>query len=147
MSWLNVLGGDVKKVFGWLGSPKGQAIVGTVEGVVELADPALDGVVSITNTWLQEIYKARALATAASAGTTGGAQEAAMVLNTLTPQVIAFAEAQKLPVPTGNDLTLANNALVAFLNALGAGTTSSGSAATGTNANASSTAGVTDAGR
>ena len=139
MSWLGTLGNDVKKVFGWLGSPKGQAIVGVVEGVVEAVDPAFDGVVSITNTWLQEIYKAQALATAAAAGATGGAQKAAMVLNTLTPQVIAFAEANKLPVPTGNDLLIANNALVAFLNALGAGTASS--------TTSTSTAGVTDQGR
>lgn len=139
MSWLSTLGGDVKKVFSWLGSPKGQAIVGTAEGVVEAVDPALDGIIGITNTWLQEIYKAQALATAAAAGATGGVQKASIVLNTLTPQVIAFAEAQKLPVPTGNDLLLANNALVAFLNALGAGSVAT--PVTGTSV------GVTDAGR
>jgi hypothetical protein len=121
MSWLSTLGNDVKKVFKWLGSSKGQAILSTGEGVVEAIDPALDGVVNLTNTWLQEIFKAQALATAAAANATGGAQKSAIVLNTVTPQVIAFATAQGLPVPTGVELQNANNALVAFLNALGAG--------------------------
>jgi hypothetical protein len=124
MSWLGTLGNDVKKVFGWLGSLKGQAVLSAGEGVVEAVDPALDGVIGITNTWLQEIYKAEALATAAVASsTTGGTQKEAMVLTALTPQVVAFAEAQHLPVPTGTDLINANNALVAFLNALGSGST------------------------
>jgi hypothetical protein len=121
MSWLGTLGNDVKKVFGWLGSPRGQAVLSTGEGFVEAVDPALDGVVNLTNTWLQEIFKAQALATAAAANATGGVQKSAMVLNTLAPQVIAFATAQGLPIPTGVELQNANNALVAFLNALGAG--------------------------
>jgi len=53
-----------------------------------------------------------------------------MVLNTVAPQVIAFATAQGLPIPTGVELQNANNALVAFLNALGAGSTTT--ATTGT---------------
>ena len=123
MSWLSTLGNDVKKVFGWLGSPKGQAVLSAGEGVVEAVDPALDGVINLTNTWLQEIFKAQALATAAAANATGGVQKSAMVLNTVTPQVIVFATAQGLPIPTGVELQNANNALVAFLNALGAGST------------------------
>jgi hypothetical protein len=135
MSWLGTLGNDVKKVFGWLGSPKGQAVLSAGEGVVEAVDPALDGVVNLTNTWLQEIFKAQALATAASASATGGVQKSAMVLNTVAPQVIAFATAQGLPIPTGVELQNANNALVAFLNALGAGSiVSTIATATGTTA-------------
>jgi hypothetical protein len=130
MSWLSTLGNDVKKVFGWLGSPRGQAVLSTGEGFVEAVDPALDGVVNLTNTWLQEIFKAQALATAAAANATGGVQKSAMVLNTVAPQVIAFATAQGLPIPTGVELQNANNALVAFLNALGAGSTTT--ATTGT---------------
>jgi hypothetical protein len=53
----------------------------------------------------------------------------------VTPQVIAFAKAQGLSIPTGTDLQNANNALVAFLNALGAG---SAVAATTSTATASS---------
>jgi hypothetical protein len=123
MSWLSTLGNDVKKVFGWLGSPKGQAILSTGEGIVEVVDPALDGIINLTNTWLQEIFKAQALAAAASANATGGVQKSAMVLNTVAPQIIAFATAQGLPIPTGVELQNANNALVAFLNALGGGST------------------------
>ena len=130
MSWLSTLGNDVKKVFSWLGSSKGQAIVGAGESLLEVVDPALDGVITITNTWLQEIYKAQALATAAAASpSTSGAQKAAMVLTALTPQVVAFAQAQGLPVPTGTNLINANNALVAFLNALGADSTATTSSA------------------
>ena len=132
MSWLGTLGNDVKKVFGWLGSPKGQAVLSAGEGVVEAVDPALDGVTNLTNTWLQEIFKAQALATAASANATGGVQKAAMVLNTVTPQVIAFAKAQGLSIPTGTDLQNANNALVAFLNALGAGSAAVATTSTAT---------------
>jgi hypothetical protein len=123
MSWLSTLGNDVKKVFGWLGSPKGQAVLSAGEGIVEVVDPALDGIINLTNTWLQEIFKAQALAAAASANATGGVQKSAMVLNTVTPQIIAFATAQGLPIPTGVELQNANNALVAFLNALGGGST------------------------
>ena len=123
MSWLSTLGNDAKKVFGWLGSPKGQAILSAGEGIVEVVDPALDGVVNLTNTWLQEIFKAQALATAASANATSGVQKSTMVLNAVAPQVIAFATAQGLPIPTGIELQNANNALVTFLNAFGGGST------------------------
>jgi hypothetical protein len=141
MSWLSTLGNDVKKVFTWLGSPKGQAVVGTAEGVVEAVDPALDGVISIANNWLREIYTAQALATAAAAGGTGGAQKSALVLNALTPQILAFAETQKLPIPTAIDIQNANNALVAFLNALGAGSTTTATLPAGTSTtNATDTA-------
>ena len=129
MSFLSAFGNDVKKVFGWLGSPKGQAIIGAGEAVVEAVDPALDGVVTLTNTWLQEIYKAQALAVAASAGATGGAQKSALVLNAMTPQVLAFLKTQGLAPANSTQLQAANDALVAFLNALG-GTAVSASAAT-----------------
>ena len=119
MSFLSAFGNDVKKVFGWLGSPKGQAIIGTGEAVLEAIDPALDGVATLTNTWLQEIYKAQALAVAASAGATGGAQKSALVLNAMTPQVLAFLKTQGLAPANSTQLQAANDALVAFLNALG----------------------------
>ena len=118
MSWLSTLGKDVGKVFGWLGSPKAQAVITTVEGVAVAVDPVLSGIVSITNTWLKEIFTAQALAEAAAASTGSGAQKSAMVLNTMTPQILAFAAAQKLPIPDAAGIQKANDALVAFLNAL-----------------------------
>jgi hypothetical protein len=123
MSFLSKFGADFKKVFAWVGSPKGQAIVTTVEGVGEVAadaiDPALAGLNPLITSWTQEIFKAEALSAAAGTQTRSGLQKSAAVLNTITPQVVAFAETNKLPVPVGADLTAANNALVAFLNALG----------------------------
>jgi len=131
MSFLSAFGNDVKKVFGWLGSPKGQAIIGTGEAVLEAVDPALDGVVTLTNTWLQEIYKAQALATAAGAtGTLGNTGKAAMVLNAVTPQVMAFLKTQGLAPANSTQLQAANDALVAFLNALGSTATPASAATT-----------------
>jgi len=131
MSFLSAFGNDVKKVFGWLGSPKGQAIIGTGEAVLEAVDPALDGVVTLTNTWLQEIYKAQALATAAAAtGTLGNTGKAAMVLNAVTPQVMAFLKTQGLAPANSTQLQAANDALVAFLNALGSTATPASAATT-----------------
>ena len=132
MSFLATLGKDVKKVFGWLGSPKGQKIVGVGEAVLEIADPALDGVIGLANTWMQEIYKAQALATAAGAtGAAAGAQKAAMVLNIMAPQVLALATNEGLPASTATDMQTANDALVAFLNALGAGSSPASAVAQG----------------
>lgn len=140
MSFLSAFGNDVKKVFGWLGSPKGQAIIRTGEAVVEAIDPALDGVVTLTNTWLQEIYKAQALAVAAAAGSTGGTQKSAMVLNAMTPQVLAFLKTQGLAPANSAQLQVANDALVAFLNALGGTATSAATTSTATTASVTATA-------
>ena len=145
MSFLSAFGNDVKKVFGWLGSPKGQAIIGTGEAVVEAIDPALDGVVTLTNTWLQEIYKAQALAAAAAAGSTGGTQKSAMVLNAMTPQVLAFLKTQGLAPANSAQLQAANDALVAFLNALGGTAVSAPAATTVTTTGVASTTTATGA--
>ena len=98
--------------------------------MLEAIDPALDGVVTLTNTWLQEIYKAQALAVAASAGATGGAQKSALVLNAMTPQVLAFLKSQGLAPANSTQLQAANDALVAFLNALGSTATPAPAATT-----------------
>jgi hypothetical protein len=69
---------------------------------------------------VQEIYKAQALANAAGAcGTTGSTQKSALVLNAVTPQVSAFLKTQGLAPANSTQLQAANDALVAFLNALG----------------------------
>lgn len=123
MSWLQTLGKDVKSVFNWLGSPKVQGAITTGEvlgeTVVDAFNPALAGLNPIINSWTQEIFKAQALGAAADATTGSGAAKAAMVLQSVTPQVVAFAEQNKLPVPTGTQLQAANDALVEFLDVLG----------------------------
>ena len=119
-TFLQKLGGDIKKVFSWLGNPKVQAAItageALGEGVVDLVDPALAGLNPLINNWTQEIFKAEALAAAAGAQNGTGAQKAAMVLGSVTPQVIQFAEQNGLNVPTGSDMNLANTLLVQFLN-------------------------------
>ena len=123
-SVLETIGGDVKKVFAFLGSPKGQAIVTAGEGLVEDVDPALTGVFNIANNWLTEIFKTQALATAA--GVTPGEsseQKAAAAIAAAGPQLIAYCAQNGLPAPTASTLKLANDGLVQFLNAIGAPST------------------------
>jgi hypothetical protein len=116
MSFLSALGGDVKKVFGWLASPKGQAVVQLGEGIVEDAFPAATGVINIFNTWATEAFKVQAIAEAA--GSDVGAQKASVLLNTITPEVLAFAKTHGLPTPTADKLAQVNNAIILAINIL-----------------------------
>lgn len=116
-SVLNAVGGDVKKAFAWLGSPKGQAIVTAGEGLVEDVFPAATGAINLMNSWATELYKSEALATAAGEQAGSGAQKAAMVLAAVTPQALAYAQANGLSAPTAAELALANQGLVQFFNA------------------------------
>ena len=117
-SLLQKIGSDIKSVFAWLGSSNGQAVIASGEGIVEAIDPALTGVIALANTWLVEIIKSEALATAAAAQNGSGTQKAASVINSLTPEVLAFAVQNKLPTPTATQIQNASNYLVAFLNEL-----------------------------
>lgn len=120
MSFLSAIGSDIKKVFTWLGSPKGQAVITAGEGLVEDVFPQATGVINLANSWLTEIIKEEALAAGAASQTGSGAVKAASVIATVTPSVLAFATANKLPTPTAAQLQVASNGLVAFLNAFSA---------------------------
>lgn len=117
MSFLTALKGDVVKVFNWIGSPKGQAVISLTETGVEAAFPAADGVITLLNTWGTEIFKSEALAMAAGA-TGSNTQKAASVLNVLTPEVIAFAKAQGTPIPDAAKIQAINDGLVKIFNIL-----------------------------
>lgn len=120
MSIKSVLGKivtDVKDVFGFLGSAKGQAVIAAGEGLVEAIVPGTAGVFTLANTWLAEVIKSETLATTAGQGDGSGTQKAAMVLAAVTPQALQFAQANGLPAPTAAQLAAANTALVGFLNA------------------------------
>lgn len=117
-SVLSAIGKDIKKVFSWLGSPTGQAVVTAGEGVVEGLFPLATGIINIANTWLSKIIQVEALAAGAAVQTGSGVQKAAIVIGDVTPVVLAFAEQHGLPVPTADKISAANTALVAFLNAL-----------------------------
>lgn len=111
MSFLSTVGKDFKAVFSWLGSPKGQAVVAAGSALAEgLGVPA--AAVNLADSWLEKIITTETLAAAAGAQTGSGTQKAAAVLNAIEPQVVAA-------FPSTN-LKAANDALVAFLNALGA---------------------------
>jgi hypothetical protein len=117
-SLLQTIGADIKGVFSWLGGAKGQQVIATGESIAEAVDPGLTGIINIANNWLEEIIKTEALAAGAAEQNGSGVQKAAIVASAVTPNVVAFAEKNGLPVPTGDKIAAANTALVAFLNAL-----------------------------
>jgi hypothetical protein len=119
-SLLTALGSDVKKVFSWLGSKNGQTVIQTGEAIVETIYPPATGIINIANKWLAEIVKTEALAAGAGAQSGTGVQKSAIVIQAVTPEILAFAEQNKLPTPTADQIQTASNALVAFLNALDA---------------------------
>lgn len=123
---LDKIGADAKAVFAFLGSSKGQALIQTGEGAAvaiatvaggPAAGTALTGAFSLANTWMTEIVKTQALATAAGAQTGYGPEKAAAVLAAVTPEALAFAQKNGLPAPTASQLQAANDGLVAFFNA------------------------------
>jgi hypothetical protein len=116
-SALSTIGKDIKGVFAWLGSPTGQAIIKTGEGIVEAVIPASAALINLGNTWMTEAIKTEALAAAALQQNGTSAQKAAATLLATTPQAISFAQQYGLPTPTATQLLAANNAIVAFLNA------------------------------
>jgi hypothetical protein len=119
-SILDTLGSDTKKVFIFLGSSKGQAIVDAGEAVVETIEPQTTAFFTLANNWLAEILKTQALATAAGAASGSNDQKTAIALSSITPQVLAFAQQYGLNTPTATELATANAALVTFFNVLGA---------------------------
>jgi hypothetical protein len=114
------LGGDIKKLFSWLSSPKGIQVAQAVEGAAEAVFPAADGVITLVNSWLTEIFKSQALATAAEAtpGVTTNTAKAALVLSAVTPQAVQFAQQNGLPALAASDLNTVNTQLVNILNIL-----------------------------
>lgn len=117
-SVLQKIGADAKSVFSWVGSAKGQAIIGAGEAVIEGVDPALTGLFSLANTYISEAVKTEALAAAAGTQTGSGVQKLAAVTSAVTPQVLAYAKAAGLPTPTADQISAAANSIVSFLNAL-----------------------------
>jgi hypothetical protein len=116
-SVLDKIGEDAKGVFAFLGSTKGQAVVTAGEGIVETVVPGTAGAINLFNNWLTEIIKTQALAAAAGAATGSGAQKASMVLSAVTPQALAFAQANGVSAPTAATLNTINSLLVQALNA------------------------------
>ena len=117
-SVLSTFGGDVKKIFAWVGSPKGQAVVAAGEAAGETVVPSLDGLINLANTYITEAFKVEALATGAGTQNGTGTQKLAAVTAAVTPTVLAYAQQAGLATPTATEIGNAANGIVAFLNAL-----------------------------
>lgn len=118
MSFISALGGDIKKVFGWLSSPKGQAVITAGEGVVETVWPAATGIINIINKWVSKAITVEGVAEAAGQSSGTGVQKAAIVIADLTPVILADAKQAGLPEPTADTISKVNDQVVAILNLL-----------------------------
>lgn len=118
LSGLKVFGQDIVKVFSWTMSPKGQAIVSTGEAIVETAFPVSVPIINLVNAWFAKAYQVETLAVAASQATGTGAEKAALALQTITPQILAYAQQEGLAPRTAAQIQAANQAVVAFINAM-----------------------------
>lgn len=118
LSGLKVFGTDIEKAFAWFGSPKGQAVVSAGETAVEAILPASAPIVNLFNSWAAKAYNIESLAVAAGKATGTGADKAAAVSTAVLPDVLTYAEQEGLSTRTAAQITTANNAVVAFINAM-----------------------------
>lgn len=127
MSFLATLGKDVKAVFSWLGSSKGQAVIAGVEttatGVATALNPlagaALTSGFTLVNNWMTEAVKMEALAAAAGTQTGSGTTKAAAVLGTMVPELTTYLNnAGYTSANVTAKATTINNLIVSLLNTL-----------------------------
>ena len=112
MRFLSAIATDFKRVFAWVGSPKGQAVITGVEGVILSVDPALSGIFSLANSWMNKVLTTESLAAAAGQQNGSGTQKASAVLVAMGPEISKY-----FPTATAAEISNANNAIVAFLQA------------------------------
>lgn len=134
LSGLKVFGEDIEKAFAWFGSSKGQATIAAGEAVVEAVAPASTPIVNLFNEWAKKAYSVESLAVAAKKSTGTGAQKAVMAIQTIEPAVVDYAKQEGLAPRTAAQIQAANDAVVAFINAM-TGPAPSGTAAPGVPAN------------
>ena len=91
LSGLKAFGNDIEKVFAWTNSTQGKAVVSIVEGAVESFVPQTIPLVNLINSWGQKAFAVEALAVAAGQSSGNGAQKAAMVISSITPEVLQYA--------------------------------------------------------
>jgi hypothetical protein len=118
LTGLKVFGTDVEKAFAWFGSPKGKAVVAAGEAVVEDVLPASAPIVDLFNEWAARAYNVESIAAAAGKATGTGAEKAALVDAAIAPTVIGYAQQVGVPARTAAQITAANNAVLAFINAM-----------------------------
>ena len=116
-SGLKVFGKDIVKVFAYVASPKGQQVIGTAEVGLSLIPGALP-IIGLFNLWFNRAYTVEGLAVATGQGAGSGADKAALVLQTVTPAVLEYAQQDGLKPRTAEQIKAANDAIVAFINAM-----------------------------
>ena len=118
LSGLKVFGTDVEKAFAWFGSPKGKAVVAAGEAVVETVLPASAPIVDLFNEWAARAYNVESIAVAANQATGTGVQKAALVDAAIAPTVVSYVQQVGVSARTAAQITAANNAVLAFINAM-----------------------------
>lgn len=118
LAGMKVFGQDILKAFAWYGSPKGQQIAQAGEAVVEAVVPASVPIVNLFNAWAQKAYSVEALAVAAGQATGTGLQKAAIVSAAVAPDVLAYLQQAGVPARTDAQIAAANDAAIAFINAM-----------------------------
>ena len=130
-TFLQDFGKDFVKVFSFLGSSQGQAVVQGVEGGVAavagvFAGPAgaaaVTGVEALINAALKQVISVEAVAAAAGQQDGSGPQKAAAVISAIAPQVAAVLTSAGISSPTATQVqtlaTAVNTGIVAVLNAI-----------------------------
>lgn len=129
-SFLSAFGADFVKVFSFLGSAQGQAVVTGVEttaaviatSVNPAAGAAVSAVEALVNAALKQVIAVESVAAAAGQQAGTGAQKAAAVITSITPQVGVTLAAAGVPSPTAEQIqsvaTAVNNSVVAILNSI-----------------------------
>lgn len=133
-SFLSAAGHDFVNVFKWLGSAQGQATITSGEAiantVVTAANPALGaaltGVESLINAGLKQVLSMEASAAAVGAQSGTGAQKAAAVIASLSPQAAALLQSIGISQPTAEQVqtltTAISSGVTGILNAMSAPT-------------------------
>jgi len=128
VSFLDKIGADAKKVFGWLGSTQGQQTIQAAEGLAEAgaavaapaAAPEIDAAIALGNAWMEKAITVETVAAAAGEQSGSGVQKAAAVASAVAPYIAEYEKAAGASALTQEQIAAANNAIVAFLNALSA---------------------------
>ena len=111
---LSTAASDAKKVFAWIGAHQTEITAG--EATIDSIAPELTGIVSLAQAGLTEAIKIETLSVAAGSQSGSGPQKLSALVSTLTPSVLQYAQANKLPTPTAATIQNAANSLVSFLN-------------------------------
>ncbi len=117
-SGIKVFGKGVEEVFAWFGSPKGQQVVAAGEGVLETVVPSSIPIVNLFNSWAAKAYSVEALAAAAAQAKGSGADKAVLAMQSITPEVLQYAQQEGLSPRTAAQIQAANDAVIAFINAM-----------------------------